>query len=542
MPKFFDPDASGGVSVATGTSAPSQHSNRLTEQQQQIVDAVAQGVMPAVTETVNQAVAGLRSEVQQALERVDQSAATPAKPQQQAASLFGGTPNNPNVAPAQRQGEDPMSSRGFALHRAAGYADGLFEEQDCKNEIESSKWLAQAMGQMGFRRGAKRSMLVPIAQNYIPFQIMRDYRQKFGDIDQMLQQSVQGAGSDGAELLERVLTQRMGGMASAEDFAAMRQALSMFDDTGLSIFTRPGPKGEMISLLRSSEVLSRAGATQIQLPPNGYLPFGRQTGASTAYWVGEKQEITTSEPSTGELELRAKKLATRVQIPNELMMFGGPDVEAFMRADMILSMSLAVDLAGLEGSGGLHQPLGILNQSGIQTHTRSLTTATDGDQFNPETPGAMLADLGENEFDTEREASLKWVMRPKGWHDNILQRRSGSGYAADDGKGNWLFNVSADVAGGAPTRLRGKDVLLSTQVSNTRVKGSGTDLSYVLAGIFSNVIIARIGVVEFATSVEGDTVFATDQTGLRAIQHVDIGIKRPKAFVLADKIDWDLPA
>ncbi len=67
------------------------------------------------------------------------------------------------------------------------------------------------------------------------------------------------------------------------------QALSIYDDANMGIFTNAGPQGELISLLRAREVFSRAGATGVTLPPNGVLPVPKQTSAATAFWLGRRQ-------------------------------------------------------------------------------------------------------------------------------------------------------------------------------------------------------------------------------------------------------------
>lgn len=530
-----DPDAASGGGGGTAappaepvtTQTPAAVPGELTAAQQAVIDRVTQSVT---------------AQMQPALDRLDaveqrlNQAAAPAGGVNQnanASSLFGGG------APAIRQGEDPLASRGYEFQRAIGYSSQRFDREQAKLETEYSAFLQSTMAQYGFfgaGQGPNR-LMVPMWQAAIPVDIRAEATRRFGDYHQLMQRSVAGAGTDGAMLVEDIC-QRNGIAMDSPDGMAIRQTLSVFDDSSLGVFTRPGPKGEMIALLRAAEVISRAGATNVALPPNGYLPFGRQTGAGQAYFVGENQSITESEPTTGELVLQAKKLACRVTMPNELRMFGGPEVELFLRADMVLNMALKADLQTLEGQGATTSWKGIINYSGITTHTASLSQAANGDTFEPDTVGAMLSDLAENNHNTE-DSSCAWVMRPKMWYDNILQRRADA-VSADDGAGGYLFDVARSVDGNRPQSLHGRPNILSTQVSNTRAKGASSDLSYVLLGCFRHVIIGRIGVMEFATQVEGDTVFANYQTGLRAVQHMDVGLRYQDAFVLADDIDMDL--
>ena len=538
MRKFFDPNAAGGVTTAPAAKP-------ATVQGTAAPDVVVQSTpsVPAASATdqilsrIDQQLAPLTERLTAIETQIQTAAATPARAGAPSTLYSGSGPAG--SAPGIRQGEDSMTSRGFTMSRASLLTQGEISPEEARVENDYSTFLMRAYQSQGFRKAGKgfNSVTVPIWGQGIQPQIMADLNQKFGNYFELMAAGVAGAGSDGASLIQHACTANGIDMNSREGRSVV-QALSIFDDSALGIFTRPGPKGEFIQLLRAAEILSRAGATEMALPPNGYLNFGKQTGASDAYWVGENQSITTSEPTTGDMEMRARKLACRVNTPNELLMFGGPDVELMLRADMTIAMALKLDLAGFEGTGGTYQPLGLLNRSGITTHTSSLVQDTNGDTFEPDSPGAMIAELAEVNHSPE-DSSCNWVMRPKMWYDNILQRRADA-VSGGDNAGPFLFRVNEDITGERPGRMHGKSVLTSTQVSNTRVKGSGTDLSYALLGLFRHIVIGRIGLVEFATQVEGDTTFANYQTGLRAVQHVDIGCRYENAFVLADKIDMDL--
>ena len=76
----------------------------------------------------------------------------------------------------------------------------------------------------------------------------------------------------------------------------------------------------------------------------------------------------------------------------------------------------------------------------------------------------------------------------------------------------------------------------SSQVSNTRTKGAGTALTYLLLGYFPDWIVARMGVMEFLASGLGDTALQNDQTYLRGIQHIDAGPRHAASFVFCDNL------
>jgi HK97 family phage major capsid protein len=113
--------------------------------------------------------------------------------------------------------------------------------------------------------------------------------------------------------------------------------------------------------------------------------------------------------------------------------------------------------------------------------------------------------------------------------------RRADAVSASDGKGPFLFRTTS-AASAPPVELYGTRVVRSSQVSNTRVKGAGTNLTYILLGYFPDWVVARMGVMEFLASGLGDTALQNDMTYLRGIQHIDAGPRHAASFVLCDQL------
>src|SRR5438067_2902938 len=161
-----------------------------------------------------------------------------------------------------------------------------------------------------------------------------------------------------------------------------RKALGTLTDTAGGTLVPLPMLGELIDLQRSLEVFATAGAREVALPPNGRIQFPKLTAASTAYWVGEGSSITESQPTTGNLDLQAKKLGVFVKLNNELLRFASPSAEGLVRLDMARAAALKADQAMLEGTGGT-QIKGLTTYTGIGTHTASVIGA-QGDNFQPQ--------------------------------------------------------------------------------------------------------------------------------------------------------------
>src|SRR5947199_4822959 len=134
------------------------------------------------------------------------------------------------------------------------------------------------------------------------------------------------------------------------------------------------------------------------------MQFPKLTGGSTAYWVGEATSLTESTPSTGNLDLQAKKLGVFVKINNELLRFASPSAEGLIRLDMARVAALKADLAMLEGTGGT-QVKGLLTYSDITSYTGA-GVDTDGNTFLAEDVAKMHAALPD-----AVTAPTAWVMR-----------------------------------------------------------------------------------------------------------------------------------
>lgn len=401
-------------------------------------------------------------------------------------------------------------SAGYSVLKAAAFALGYLGADQAKEEVHAHQQLRDLYQGYGFvPHCGHQSFLVPLATDHLP---------AFEPHGQKLK----------AELRAKMI-------ADAHRFdpdealwvARKTKALGTASDlAGGSLVGFPA-LGELIELQRNLEVFANAGAQEVALPPNGRLQFPKQTGGSTAYWVGEAAAVTESQPATGSLDLQAKKLGVLVKVNNELLRFASPSAEGLIRTDMARVAALKSDLAMLEGTGGT-QIRGLLTYSDIQTHTAS-TTGTDGDTFEPQDVALM-----ESKLPDAVAAPTAWVMRKQMFA--ALMNRRADAVSAADAAGPFLFHPSRRPADPPPVELYGTKVVRSGQVSATRTKGSGTDLSYVLLGYFPDWVVARLGVMEFLASGLGDTALVNDQTVLRGIQHLDAGPRHAASFVMCDQL------
>jgi HK97 family phage major capsid protein len=89
------------------------------------------------------------------------------------------------------------------------------------------------------------------------------------------------------------------------------------------------------------------------------------TAASSAWISTEGGNSTESEMTVGSVSMVPRTLGAFTDVTRQLLIQSSLDVESLMRDDLATAIALAIDKAGLEGTGLSGQPTGILNTVGV---------------------------------------------------------------------------------------------------------------------------------------------------------------------------------
>ena len=133
------------------------------------------------------------------------------------------------------------------------------------------------------------------------------------------------------------------------------------------------------------------------------------------------------------------------------------------------------------------------------------------------------------------DAPTAWVMR-KTMFAALMNRRAD---AVTRGRRQGAVPVPPDRAVRAdapPAELYGTKVVRSSQVSDTRVEGSGDEPDVHPARLLPGLDRRAAGRDGVPASGLGDTALQNDQTYLRGIQHIDAGPRHAASFVLCDQL------
>lgn len=428
---------------------------------------------------------------------------------------------SPNNAPVNRvygirKGENTMSSKPYSFIKALSLYKGMIGPNQAPTEADISRRMCKAMKESGYQPEHDNMIYVPL------------WTEALGDEHHEFRMEVKSlmGGQPDVDLEDQARWMMKRGNWKQKDLSWL------VDNIGASLVPAAA-QGELIDYLRNVAALIGAGAPTFPLPPQGSISFPKQTGAMTAYWLGEKSTVTKSDMATGSVMLRAKKLGVRGSIPNELFKYSNPAADAMVRNDCGRVLALALDLAGLEGTGGL-QPTGLINGTGgqaILTYTATVV-GTNGNTFAPQDWSKLLGVI-ENSNGIVNENAIGFICRPKLFRFADAYRADA--LSAGDQAGTFVELLKS--ISDKPQRMKvGYPVTTSNQVSGTRSKGSGTTLSYVIAGDWSQLLIGMGPAMELDMNPWGDTQWQSDQTEIRGIMQADITHRHRESFAWCDQL------
>jgi HK97 family phage major capsid protein len=263
----------------------------------------------------------------------------------------------------------------------------------------------------------------------------------------------------------------------------------------------------LIELLRNKMQVVNAGArTMAGLKNNCAIP--RQTGASTAYWLGEIAAVTESDQILNQLLLTPHRLAANTAYSNLLLAQATLDAEAFVRMDLMKQLAIAKDLAALSGTGGA-QPIGIINTTGVGTQTVTPGAPTWAQIVGCEsTVAAANADFG----------ALAYLVSAQG--RGVLKQTPKIGTTFPIFM--WENPVDASKAAEGEGTVNGYRALATNQL-NTATNGDK-----VIYGNWEDVIIADWEGWEVL--VDPYTLSKNGEVQVTIFNFTDIGIRHPGSF------------
>jgi len=271
-----------------------------------------------------------------------------------------------------------------------------------------------------------------------------------------------------------------------------------------------------VDVLRAKSQVVNLGA-RVLTGLSDTLSMPRKTAATTVGWVTETGQVASSDPATDNVTLAPKRVGAYTDVSRQLMIQAAVDVENMITTDLAESILLEVDRVALLGTGASNMPRGILSTSGVGT----VVGGTNGATLNY----SHILDLEKVVAAANAQVdvtSCGYIINPA---TRAFLKRT------PKVAGNVTVAIMDD---DPPSRdgvfaLNGYAAAVTTKLSAAGTKGTVKDLSTLVFGDWSQLVIGQFGpgveliVDQFSLAREGQ---------VRIVAHlfVDVAVRHPESF------------
>jgi HK97 family phage major capsid protein len=289
-----------------------------------------------------------------------------------------------------------------------------------------------------------------------------------------------------------------------------RRAMSVTGDAGVygskAIATEIG---SFLEALRPRLAVAKAGATLLAgLTSNIGIP--RHVAASTAAWKSENAELSESNQEIDQLLLSPKRIGSWTKLSKQLIVQSSPDVEAFVKNDLMQAIAVGFDAAAIAGTGANDQPTGILSTVGIG----DVAGGTNGAAPTWANLVALVSAVANANALGERPAFLLNSKVEGKLRSTVKVASTDSRMILEEGQAT----------------LAGHPWIASNNVPSNLTKGTSNGVcSAIVFGNFEDVILTSFG-EGVDVVVDPFTLATSGQTRVVCTSLCDVGIRRAASF------------
>ena len=259
-----------------------------------------------------------------------------------------------------------------------------------------------------------------------------------------------------------------------------------------------------IDFLRPAPLMESMGATYLT-GLTGNLRFPKNEGGIVASWEGEVDTTGETKNTYGYVDSLPKRLSVTVPISLQNLMQSSIDLEMYTIGEINQAIANALDAAAVNGSG-TGQPLGVLNNPDVNV----VATGANGDAPTWD----MIVDAETGVFvENANAAKMNYLVNPK-TRGKLKKTKHSAGDL------NYIMGIDGNVNGYASG--------VSNHVPSNLTKGTGTALSAMVFGDFSQLLINQWGFMDLSVDE-----FSRKKEGMVEVTvnvFADVLVKQPKAF------------
>lgn len=262
-----------------------------------------------------------------------------------------------------------------------------------------------------------------------------------------------------------------------------------------------------IDLLRSALVVGRLGATVLDnLVGDTDIP--RQIASGVAQWVAEDGPLSETDLDTDDVTLTPKTVGSVTSYSRRTLINSVPSVEAVVRRDLAAVIANAIDLQAMVGDGTTNTPVGVINQTGV--NTASLVTPTWAE---------VLAFIAAVQADDADIGAMGWALPPQAVA--VLRATERIAGAA----GGFLMD--------APNAMAGFPAAVTTSLFTAGTPNVAT----VIFGSWSQLLIGYWSGLDILVNPFESAAYLRGRVLIRAMRDVDVAVRHGESFAFAE----DLP-
>jgi HK97 family phage major capsid protein len=306
------------------------------------------------------------------------------------------------------------------------------------------------------------------------------------------------------------------GLLKATYKAEYRTDLTTSTGTG-AIFT--SPMLPFIELLRSRIVLKQMGATFLT-GMDGKFSIPRQTTAASYGWIAEGISLTPANQALDQVAFIQKTLGAATNISRKFIYQSSLDAEQFVMADLAKQLAIAFDYAGINGSGSGATPLGILQNSTVQTNSTGLALGANG--AAPTFASIVSMETQVSAFNAD-QGSMAYLTCPQVKGTLKQTPKVGSTYPFFV----WEDGPQAPAAG----EMNGYPAWTTNLVPSTLSKGSSTGtLGAILFGYWADLVLAQWGGIDVVVNPYSNQL--SGAITISMLTEADVEVRHPESFAI----------
>lgn len=259
--------------------------------------------------------------------------------------------------------------------------------------------------------------------------------------------------------------------------------------------------GPIIDRVRPTLVTESLGATVLPgLVGNLNLPRVKSSGQS--FWVPEHGNVQRSDMTFDKLSMGPHTVGAEYEISRR-MLLQTTALEPLLRNDISFLLRQALDAAAIQG-GGTNEPVGILATPGLNV----LSLGTNGGVLSIDTAADMIAAI-----DDDADGNRGFLIT-KNIRTAALKQKDGQGQPY-----------------GLATVFSNEPVKVSKAMPANLTKGTGTNLSSAIYGIWSDLIIGYWSSVDLLPNPYHADVASKGGLLLHAFLDADVAVRHVENFV-----------